>query len=719
MECIYGIIDFSCVIICLIACGIVLFENESKNSKYLLMTFVCGFILSIGNLGEFLATDVSTAMICIKFAYIGKCFITMFALLFATGFSQMKMPKGVICFLAIMSFLLLVSVLICEQIPIYYSSIEHQMIGNRIFMVLGKGPGWYLWVAEVFFGIIWFAIMAIYEMYRRRNASKTIQQRMSLLVVASAGPFLIGMCIMFTDLFQDFDPTSLAITYFIVVILADVKLFGLLDAMQAAKDRILEDSKDGIIVTDRNQRKILFANDVAKEMFPEIKTSDWKKVLERVFLSDDKVIMRDNRHFEIRTAPISTEDESLGFVAWIFDMTFIDQFTNEMIRLKEESEQANVAKTNFLAHMSHEIRTPMNAIVGFAELALRTDERYLIKGYLKNIKDSAHTLLHLINEILDISKIETGKMDITNVTYQLREVVEEIRVMLEPAAAKRGLVLQIDLDQDIPYYLVGDRVKIQEIMINLMNNGIKYTNEGGIALKINVREETEKHVRLCMEVQDTGIGIKEEDYGRVFHEFEQFDEKKNYGVEGTGLGLSIVKKFVEMMEGEITFISEYGAGTKFTIDLWQEIGVNPKLFGEMADAVNEDEKDKAIRKGNMLVVDDNELNCTVAQGILECLGMTADIAYSGEECLELIQKGNHYDIIFMDHMMPEMNGVEAFHRIRELGGECRSVPIVLLTANAVSGVKEKMIKEGFDAFLSKPIDIDELTSILRQFMGVE
>ncbi|MCI7792410.1 MAG: ATP-binding protein [Lachnospiraceae bacterium] len=717
MEFIYGLIDFVCVIICIISCGIVLRENESKNSKYLLMTIICGLILSVGNLAEFLSTTTSAAMLSIKFAYIGKCFLTMFSLLFAAGFSHIKLPKCVLYFLEILNFILLGSIMLCEYIPFYYSSIDYRIIGNRVFMVLGKGIGWYLWAAELFIGVLWFAYTAAYEIYRKKNVSKAIQTRMLLLVISSMGPFLIGLLIVFTDVFEAFDPTSLAMTYFVVILLIDVKRFGLLDTMQAAKDRILEDSKDGIIVIDSNQSNILFANDVAKEMFPEINTDSGEMVIDRVFHSDEKVIKRDDRHFEIRTAPISAEDESLGFVAWIFDMSFIDNFTNEMIRLKEESEQANIAKTNFLAHMSHEIRTPMNAIVGFAELALRTGEIYLIKGYLKNIKDSAHTLLHLINEILDISKIETGKMDITAVTYQIREVIEEIRIMLEDAAAKKGLVLRIEIDQDIPHFMVGDRVKVQEIIINLMNNGIKYTNEGSVSLKLFVREETQKHVRICMEVQDTGIGIEEKNFGSVFKEFEQFDEEKNYGVEGSGLGLSIVKKFVEMMDGEVTFTSEYGKGTKFIVDLWQEIGINPKI---LTDSQNDtSNKETKIKTGKMLVVDDNDLNCTVAQGILECFGMTVDVAGSGAECLELLQDGNQYDIIFMDHMMPEMDGVETFHRIRGLGGNFSQIPIVLLTANAVSGVKERMIKEGFDAFLPKPIDIDELTEILKQYMGEE
>ena len=253
-------------------------------------------------------------------------------------------------------------------------------------------------------------------------------------------------------------------------------------------------------------------------------------------------------------------------------MTFIDQYTSEMIRLKEASEQASIAKTNFLAHMSHEIRTPMNAIVGYSNMALRSQDEQIIHNYLRNIKEASGTLLNLINEVLDISKIESGKMELVNVNYSFEELIHELRSMMGAQAGKAGLALIIEITDDIPQWLYGDRVKLQEILTNLLNNGIKYTRAGSVTLRIQVRERTQEHVMLHIEVEDTGIGIEQKNFPYVFGKFEQFDRKKNYQIEGSGLGLSIVKSFVEMMGGHITFESEYGKGTRFIADIWQGIG---------------------------------------------------------------------------------------------------------------------------------------------------
>ncbi|MBQ1993551.1 MAG: response regulator [Lachnospiraceae bacterium] len=217
-------------------------------------------------------------------------------------------------------------------------------------------------------------------------------------------------------------------------------------------------------------------------------------------------------------------------------------------------------------------------------------------------------------------------------------------------------------------------------------------------------------------VEDTGIGIKEENFSKVFGKFEQFDKKENYNIEGTGLGLAIVKSFVEMMGGDISFVSEYGKGTKFMVNLWQEIGEKEKTESAVYEE-NSANGVPEINPGRILVVDDNKLNCDVTQGILELLGMDTQITYSGADCIKKLEDGENYDLIFMDHMMPEMDGVETLDRIRNMGEEFKTLPVVLLTANAVSGIKEQMIDRGFDDYLSKPIDVDELQHVLVRFLG--
>ncbi len=717
MEFIYGVIDMLGMAICFLCCISVLQENASNNQKNLLMAYLCGFLSSIGNALEFYAHSEDMAITAVKIGYVGKAFIMIFVLLFVAGFSRIKISKHLIRVFTVFNIIIVGAVMSCHDTVLFYSSISHKVLeSGRVVLILGKGILYYAWMLEFLFCLIFYGSIVIYELVRTPKSMEKARLRLLLLAVAAIAPMIMGVGFIFTDFLQDFDPTTLVIVIAEVLILIDVKMYGLLDTIQLAKERVLEDTKDGLVVVDSKKKEVLYRNPVAKNLLPEIDSENPQSAIERIFMTKENVFEQDGRHYEIRLSEIkgNDRDDIQGYLAWIFDMTFINQYTNEMIRLKEESEQASRAKTNFLAHMSHEIRTPMNAIVGYADLALRNQDTGQIRGYLKNIKTASHTLLHLINEILDITKIETGKMEMVNINYRFDSLMEELHSMMGAQAGKAGLILRMEIDEKIPRCLYGDKVKLQEILTNLINNAIKYTEEGSITVRIFQKDRTEQHVMLYIEIEDTGIGIEEKNFSKVFGKFEQFDKKRNYQIEGSGLGLSIVKSFVEMMDGNITFESEYEKGTKFIIHLWQGIGNE-----EESEKVKKENGEVVINSGRVLVVDDNELNCDVAKGILNILGIEADTISSGRKCLSLLQAGKQYDIIFMDHMMPEMDGVETLHAIRKMGGIFKDLPIVLLTANAVSGVRDEMIEEGFDDFLSKPIDIEDLQRVLIKFLGIK
>ena len=717
MEYIYGMIDMLGVIICFFCCVSVLQEKTSDNQKNLLMAYACGFLSSIANALEFYARSEEMAITAVKIGYVGKAFIMIFILLFVEGFSKIKISRHLIKVFTVFNIIVVVAILSCYDTLFFYSSISHKILENgRVVLVLGKGILYYAWILELLFCLFFYGGVVVYEFIRTPKNMEKDRLRLLLLILSATAPIIMIILFGFTNFLQDFDPTTLAIVIAEVFILIDVKIYGLLDTIQLAKDHVLEDTKDGLIVVDRKKKEVLYSNPMAKNLVPEIDSENPQNAIKRIFMNDENVFEQDGRHYEIRLSEIkgSEQDNIRGYLAWIFDMTFINQYTNEMIRLKEESEQASHAKTNFLAHMSHEIRTPMNAIVGYADLALRNEDSNQIKNYLKNIKTASHTLVHLINEILDITKIETGKMELVNINYRFDSLMEELYSMLGAQASKVGLVLRMEIDKRIPLCLFGDRAKMQEILTNLINNAIKYTEEGTITVRIFEKERTQQHIMLCIEVEDTGIGIEEKNFDKVFAKFEQFDKERNYQIEGSGLGLSIVKSFVEMMDGNIVFESEYEKGTKFIIHLWQGIGNELDVKQE-----KNEEKEVIFYNGKVLIVDDNELNRDVAQGIFELFGIEADTIVSGKNCLALLQAGKQYDIIFMDHMMPDMDGVETLHAIRKMGGIFKELPIVLLTANAVSGVKEEMIEEGFDDFLSKPIDIEELQCVLRKYLSIK
>ena len=703
--------------ICFACCMIVAAQRPSYGQKYLLMTNVCAFIITVGDALEFFAKTQDAALVATKMAYVGKMHIMLFALLFVTGFTQVGMNKKIAWALELYNTILLAAVMTCENHSLFYASISYKLLpGGRYILELEKGILFYAWAAEMLVGICGYCFIALKGGVLK--GSKESKLRGTLIFMAALLPIVL-LLIYMAGFFPDFDPTTLATTIMSVCFLVAIKRYGLLDAVQLAQERVLEDTKDGLIIVDDKQDKILYMNPVAMTLLPQLKDDRKDEVIEKLFSRQENVLDQNDRHYEIRISKVTGRahgrENVQAYIAWIFDMTFINQYTSEMIKLKEASEQASIAKTNFLTHVSHEIRTPMNAIVGYSNMALRTQDTKDVNYYLRNIKEASNTLLDLINEILDISKIESGKMELVDVNYSFENMIHEISSMMGAQAGKAGLALIIEIEPDIPKWLCGDRVTLQEILTNLISNGIKYTKAGSVSLRIHMRERTEEHVMLHIEVEDTGIGIERKNFPLVFGKFEQFDNKKNYQIEGSGLGLSIVKSFVEMMGGHITFESEYGRGTKFMADIWQGIGHREKTDDK--DIVPDDENIQ-IQPGRILVVDDNDLNCDVAKGILCCLGMQAEAVRSARECITLLEEGQRYDIIFMDHMMPEMDGVEALHEIRSKGGEIAATPIVLLTANAVSGVKEQMIEEGFDDFLSKPIDISELRGVLIRYLGV-
>lgn len=716
METFYKLFELFGMFISFVCCVEFLRVKSSDNQRNLLLTSLCGFIACVGNALEVYSTSPEEAMVAIKVAYIGKCYIMTFGVLFVSGYSSVKLPRKLFQFLGAVNTLVLASVMTCERHSLYYSSVECEIRPNgRAAMILGKGPLFYVWIGLLLLSALLYVIIAWREV---RRGSRIAKMRMSLIFLAVASPMVVGIVFLILRP-RYFDPASFTIVMSEICFLIAAERYGLLDTLELARERILEDTKDGVIVVDNTKSMILYANPVADRFVKRVSELNGELNFDLLHGANEFVYEFEEKHYEIRISEITQKigsNDIQGYIIWLFDMTFIDRYTNEMIRLREESEKANQAKTHFLAHMSHEIRTPMNSIVGYAEMALRSGDETLVHGYIRNIKESSRTLLHLINEILDISKIETGKMENVKVNYRFQKLIGELRTIMEAQAGKAELAFLMEIDDAIPEYLCGDRVKIQEIMTNLINNGLKYTREGSVTLRVWQKESEEKRVLLQIEVEDTGVGIKEEDYDKVFSKFERLDRQENYLVEGSGLGLSIVKGFVDMLGGTITFESIYGKGTKFIVNIWQEIGYEDASAEAEENTADED---IPINSGRVLIVDDNELNCDVASGIMELLGMRTQTVMSGFECLELLEKGERFDMIFMDHMMPGIDGLETMKKIRAMDDDIALLPIVLLTANAVTGVREEMLREGFDDFLSKPIDVDELRRILIRFLGVK
>ena len=568
------------------------------------------------------------------------------------------------------------------------------------------------------------------------------------------------------------------------------------------------------------------------------------QVLDRAFTEEE--VRQKAREFGIdeeeyveasRKIPIMSREEIQNQAEMILQMANImSQMAYSRYSMEKESSaierEANM-KSDFLANMSHEIRTPMNAVIGMAEMALREELPPTAREYVNQIKTAGNSLLTIINDILDFSKIESGKMDINMVEYQAPSIINDIVNIISTRIGDKNLELLVDYAPDMPFHIMGDCIRIKQIIMNLANNAVKFTKEGRVEIKIDYDRTGEHEILLKVSVSDTGIGIKKEDIGKLFQSFSQLDSKRNRNIEGTGLGLAISKQLVSLMNGKIAVESEYGKGstfyfevpqlvltegqsviikekkkiiagvftdnphilsslqrdierfggeciTVFLVEQLQELldkgadffFIDQPMFGKpVRDFVEEHQEitcvlmtgfksnveyhspnlivmkkplysvnlgiilnheefyrdldpdrqeifDFVAPEAEILIVDDNEINLTVAEGLIKPLQMRIDTALSGQEAIEKISV-KHYDLIFMDHMMPELDGVETTHIIRRLHEEYNDVPIIALTANAVEEVRAMFLVEGMNDFVAKPIEMNVITAKLRQWLPKE
>ena len=378
---------------------------------------------------------------------------------------------------------------------------------------------------------------------------------------------------------------------------------------------------------------------------------------------------------------------------------------------KSTAESANKTKTDFLSSMSHEIRTPLNAIVGFGQALAKEDISGTAKEEVQDILMASNNLLDIVNGILDISKIESNKIEIIEAEYSTKKLINEITSLINARIGSKPLDFKIIIDENLPPVLYGDSMRVKQVIINLLTNAVKYTNEGRILFQIKA-ENQEDTCKLKISVQDTGIGMTEEAVAKVFSKFERFDMEKNASVEGTGLGMAITKSLVELMGGEITVKSTYGEGSTFTIDLSQKIVNKTSLVEDQE--INTNTKVFNASGSKVLVVDDNKINLKVAERLLRDYNISVETANSGSECIDNVLDGKIYDLIFMDIMMPKMNGIETLENLKNIVGF--KMPVVALTADVISGMEEKYISEGFDDCLAKPIVEEELYYMLRKFL---
>ncbi len=683
-------------------------QQPSFYQKITSITAVCSFIGIISYLLEILATNLEEALLAARYGYIGKSYAMVLFLIFIANYCDFRLPRWVVNSLMAFSTLILFLVLSCPYHKLYYTSVEFVDTGLFPHLVLGKGIFYYAFMIVTLVVMFLFMTISVTTLFKRNGEER---RRLMLLSLSGLLP-AIGLSLNLFSFMQGFDPTPIGILAACCLVIYNVLRYGLLDIMQLASENVMDDTAAGLIVVS-NTKTFVYANKAAYRIFPELKNDrDSKELLDTIFENvnnddtENKVMHRNNVIYELNYSVLREnsqikEEHNNGYMVWVFDKTKDYNHTKELERLRIKAEEANRSKSIFLAKMSHEIRTPMNGIMGFADLALAKSLDSETEEYLRYIKDSANSLLGIINDVLDISKIESGKMEIIDVEYSPTKLLNEIIAMFRNRIEEKGLEFDVKQPEQLPAILVGDNNRIREILVNILGNALKYTNKGKITLDVSCGIIDEKQVGLTIKVKDTGVGIERDKLADIFNAFEQADSFGNYYVEGTGLGLSIAKELCELMGGNISVSSVYGEGSEFTINVPQNRISEKKNV--VITGYETDDFMLCTNDSKVLIVDDNIINLKVEKGMLLRYGMEIDLCESGAQCLEMIQN-EKYDVIFMDHMMPDMDGVETLKAIRD-GQSCNvNTPVILVTANAIVGVEQQMRDCGFDGFISKPID---------------
>ena len=419
---------------------------------------------------------------------------------------------------------------------------------------------------------------------------------------------------------------------------------------------------------------------------------------------------------------------------------FLSKMTTELIDIAAEAREANNAKSAFLSHMSHEIRTPINAILGMNEMILRESSEEGTLDYADGIRSAGSNLLGIVNDILDFSKIEAGKMSIIPVEYDLARSIRDMHNIVRVRAADKGLTVKLDIEPSLPSVLFGDETRIKQAITNLLTNAVKYTERGAVTLSVRQIAATDKDeeelarscpgeslpadpIRVEVSVKDTGIGIRPEDMDKLFEEYERFDEKRNRKIEGTGLGLSITRQLLELMGSHLKVESTYGEGSVFGFEIMQGVA-DPKPVGEskswiMKKAIRRQRVSFTAEDARILIVDDSSVNLKVAQSLLKKTKIKIDAVQSGKEALELVRR-HEYDVIFLDHLMPEMDGPQTLAKMNEMEGNLSAgKPVISLTSNVAQGLREEYIKQGYRDYLSKPIHPEDLEAMLFYYIPPE
>ena len=645
--------------------------------------------------------------------------------MFMIRWKNIKIPQWVIHLLLVLNMGFYVMIATVDYHHLYYKDYwlaPSKANLNGYTLEISPAPMYYVYMAFLLAEIM-TTIGIIISSYCSQRSMPNKGKIHFLMIAAMLSPMLL-LSLRILKILKGDDPTPLGILLSCIFMSIAVVKYGLFDPVKNAKNYIIDNLKEAVIVTDADHR-FLFLNSMADKIITSINKEQGYSTDDKIYAfiqgSQDFFDWKD-RHYQVEETVLKDNELIQGYMMTIVDVTKIIEQNHLMKRLVLQTEDANRAKTNFVSNMSHEIRTPMNSIVGITEILLRSRHSPKEQEYLLNIQSSGRVLLTIINDVLDCSKMEAGKMQLFDEPYDTCSLFHDLRISMENRIGHSGLELIYDIDQDIPCKLKGDMGRIRQVIINLVNNAIKYTEKGSVRFSVHVRQKNTDKVMLYYEVADTGIGIRKEDQKILFDAFQRVEMDRNRYVEGTGLGLTISQNLVNMMGGVIEVESEYGKGSRFFFTIEQTIidptPVSAVNYNGQKDNVTEKEAECLFiaPEAHILLVDDNELNLVVAKELLKPLRMQIDTAENGLQAVKMV-RGSQYDLVLMDHMMPVMDGIEAAKAIRALPGDkYQKLPIIALTANAMVDARKEFLNAGMNGFVAKPIDFARICNQLKLWL---
>lgn len=702
------------------------FQLPSREQKILGQISTCNVLMSLSFALAFLSANTELAVTGINLSFLGGSFIGTCFICLLCVITNVKIPRAIMVPIVLVDLCFAGLGVTNSMHHFMYKDVSVQLVNkeaSKIYTALGAGYHMYL---------TWYLICMIISMviyiYCYRNKPHVYKSiRKSLTAFSITGLFCF-ICFFTSKLANlPYDLTGISVCIGTLALLLAIYRFRAVPIEQNAEDAILNRFDDIIIACDTNNR-LVYANEKAKNIYNVHDTFVYgvnvcgisERLDEAIGLKKGDSLSLDGNLYVCELLDIKMGKQQAGVVHWFKNITTERNFIAETIKLKESAEKANIAKNEFLAQISHEMRSPINAILGLNELIGREASDDRILSYSGDINRSGQAILTLLTDLLNYSKIEAGMLDIVPVEYDLSILIKDLILAIKTDIDEKGLIFETEFDKDIPKNLVGDFIRIKQILSNILTNCIRYTERGSISLKLSYDDDNDGMIQLKISISDTGIGIKQEELPHIFDSFNRFTGAKH--IEGTGLGLNVTKKLVDLMDGYILVDSIYGQGTNFHLIIPQK-KVNEEKLGvfNIFTAEKPEKKVSSLEKGSypgskILVVDDNVINRRLAVELATGSGIDFDEAENAEEFLRKI-KDVHYDLILLDQQMPGMNGSEALGIMLEDNTHmCVGVPVIAMTADAEPDSENFFMSCGFNGYLSKPINVSLYESILKKYL---